>query len=168
MNSLFQHAWTSLSTTMFKLASSTMSSSLSTTIFKLISSTMFKPVNNHVEAGQLNPVHNHVQACQPCSSWPDQPCSSWSTQPCASWPTQPCSTGQQTKTSCVFLRVYMWQIQTKRWWMQIVCFKFIIIINISLDGFGDNTGMHFTRSLHFLRNTREIPARILSQKPFKQ
>ena len=68
MNSLFQHAWTSLSTTMFKLASST----------------MFKPVNNHVQACQLNHVQagqlNHVQACQqPCSNWPAQPCSSLST-----------------------------------------------------------------------------------------
>ena len=30
-------------------------------MFKLASSTMFKPVNNHVQAGQLN---MHVQACQ--------------------------------------------------------------------------------------------------------
>ena len=98
----FQHAWTSLSTTLFKLASST----------------MFKPVNNHVQAGQLN----HVQACQqPCSSWPAQPCSRLSTtmfklasstmckpmnnhvqagllnhvqacqQPRSNWPAQPCS-----------------------------------------------------------------------------
>ena len=59
-NSLFQHAWTSLSTTLFKLASST----------------MFKPVNNAVQVGQLN----HVQACQQhCSSWPAQPCSRLST-----------------------------------------------------------------------------------------
>ena len=51
-------------------------SSLSTTTFKLASSTTFKPVNNHVQAGQLN----HVQACQqPRSSWPAQPCSSLST-----------------------------------------------------------------------------------------
>ena len=51
-------------------------SGLSTTMFKLTSSTMFKPVNNHVQAGQLN----HVQACQQqCSSWPAQPCSSLST-----------------------------------------------------------------------------------------
>ena len=51
-------------------------SSLSTTLFKLASSTMFKIVNNHVQAGQLN----HVQACQqPCSSWPAQPCPSLST-----------------------------------------------------------------------------------------
>ena len=50
--------------------------SLSTTMFKLASSTMFKPVNNTVQAGQLN----HVQACQqPCSSWPAQPCTSLST-----------------------------------------------------------------------------------------
>ena len=49
---------------MFKLASSTMLS-LTTTLFKLASSTMFKPVNNTVQAGQLN----HVQACQQhCSS----------------------------------------------------------------------------------------------------
>ena len=51
-------------------------SSLSITTFKLASSTMFKPVNNHVKAGQLN----HVEACQkPCSSWIAQPCSSLST-----------------------------------------------------------------------------------------
>ena len=63
--------------------------------------------NMHEQAGQLN----HVQACQQlCSSWPVQPCSSWSTQPCASWPTQPCSTGQQTKTSCVFLRLYFGRV----------------------------------------------------------
>ena len=50
--------------------------SLSTTTFKLASSTMFKPINNHVQAGQFN----HVQAYQqPCSSWPVQPCSSLST-----------------------------------------------------------------------------------------
>ena len=55
-----QHAWTSLWTTMFRLASST----------------MLKPVNNHVQAGQLN----HVQACQTCSGWPAQPCLSlWTT-----------------------------------------------------------------------------------------
>ena len=43
MNCLFQHAWT-----------------------------MFKPVNNHVQARQLN----HVQVCQqPRSSWPAQRCS---------------------------------------------------------------------------------------------
>ena len=46
MKSLFQHAWTSLSTTLFKLAYSTM--------FKLASSTM------HVQTGQIN----HVQVCQ--------------------------------------------------------------------------------------------------------
>ena len=53
---------------------------------------MNKPVNNTVQAGQLNQcwslstTHvqagqlNHVQACQqPCSSWPAQPCSSLST-----------------------------------------------------------------------------------------
>ena len=42
----------------------------STTMFKLASSTMHvKPVNNTVQAGQLN----HVQACQQyCSSWPAQ------------------------------------------------------------------------------------------------
>ena len=47
MNSLFQHAWTSLSTT------------------------LFKAVNNHVQASQLNHVQTgqlnhalHVQACQ--------------------------------------------------------------------------------------------------------
>ena len=39
-----------------------------------LSTTMSKPVNNHVQAGQLNHVQtgqlNHVQACQqPCSSW---------------------------------------------------------------------------------------------------
>ena len=51
-------------------------SRLSTTLFKLASSTMFKPVNNTVQAGQLN----HVQACQQhCSTWPAQPCSSLST-----------------------------------------------------------------------------------------
>ena len=66
MNSLFQHAWTSLSTTMFKLASSTMfklasstmfkpvSSTMfklgSSTMFKLASSTMFKPVNRQQQA----------------------------------------------------------------------------------------------------------------------
>ena len=97
-----QHAWTSLWTTMFRLASST----------------MLKPVNNHVQAGQLN----HVQACQTCSGWPAQPCLSlWTTmlfklasstmfkpvnnhvqagqfnhvqpgqQPCSGWPAQPCS-----------------------------------------------------------------------------
>ena len=42
MNSLFQHAWTSLSTTLFKLASST----------------MFKPVNNTVRSSW---------PAQPCS-----------------------------------------------------------------------------------------------------
>ena len=42
-----------------------------------LSTTMFKPVNNYVQAGQLN---RHVQACQqPCSRWPAQPCSSLST-----------------------------------------------------------------------------------------
>ena len=74
----------------------------STTMFKLASSTMHvKPVNNTVQAGQLN----HVQACQQhCSSWPAQPCSSLSTilfklasstnvqacqQHCSSSPAQP-------------------------------------------------------------------------------
>ena len=61
-----------------------------TTLFKSVRSSshqqsvptcMNKPVNNHVQAGQLN----HVQACQqPCSSWPAQPCSSWPAQPCSS------------------------------------------------------------------------------------
>ena len=37
---------------------------------------MFKPVNNTVQAGQLN----HVEACQQhCLSWPAQPCWSLST-----------------------------------------------------------------------------------------
>ena len=50
-------------------------SRLSTTMFKLASSTMCKPINNHVQAGLLN----HVQACQqPRSNWPAQPCSSLS------------------------------------------------------------------------------------------
>ena len=49
---------------------------LSTTMSKLASSTMFKPVNNHDQTGQLN----HEQACQqPCSSWPAQPWTSLST-----------------------------------------------------------------------------------------
>ena len=56
-----------------------------TTLFKYFRSSgqeqsvptcMNKPVNNHVQVGQLN----HVQACQqPCSSSPAQPCSSLST-----------------------------------------------------------------------------------------
>ena len=51
-------------------------SSLSTTLFKLAISTMFKPVKNTIQAGHLN----HVQACQEhYSSWPAQPCSSLST-----------------------------------------------------------------------------------------
>ena len=76
MNSLFQHAWTSLSITLFKLASSTNVEAYQQHMFKLASSTMFKPVNNHVQAGQLN----HVQACQQlCSSLSAQPCSSLST-----------------------------------------------------------------------------------------
>ena len=45
MNSLLQHAWTSLSTTLFKLASSTM--------FKLASATMFKPVNREKQVVRL-------------------------------------------------------------------------------------------------------------------
>ena len=94
-----QHAWTSLWTTMFRLASST----------------MLKPVNNHVQAGQLN----HVQACQTCSGWPAQPCLSlWTTmhvqacqfnhvqvcqQPCSSWLAQPCSSLSTGKNKlCVF------------------------------------------------------------------
>ena len=64
---------------------------------------MNKPLNNHVQAGQLN----HVKACeQPCSSWSAQPCSSVSNMfrlasstmfkpvnnhACSSWPVQPCS-----------------------------------------------------------------------------
>ena len=36
-------------------------SSLSTTMFKLVSSTMFKPVNNHVQAGQLKYVQVYRQ-----------------------------------------------------------------------------------------------------------
>ena len=53
-----------------------------TTLFKSVRSSshqqsvptcMNKPVNNHVQTGQLD----HVQACQQyCSSWPVQPCSS--------------------------------------------------------------------------------------------
>ena len=57
-------------------------------MFKLASSTMLKPVNNHVQAGQLNHVQasqfNHVQAGQLNH-------------------VQVC---QQAKTSCAFLRVY--------------------------------------------------------------
>ena len=93
LNSLFQHAWTSLSTTIFKLASWT----------------TFKPVNNHVQAGQLN----HEQACQqPCSSWPAQPCSSLSTtmfKLASLTMFKPVNNHvkacQQAKTSCAFLRV---------------------------------------------------------------
>ena len=50
MNSLFQHAWTSLPTTMFKLASSTMFKLASSTMFKLTSSTVFKSVNRQKQA----------------------------------------------------------------------------------------------------------------------
>ena len=54
-----------------------------TTLFKCVHSSsheqsvptfMNKPVNNHVQAGQLNQ----------CSSWPAQPGSSWPAQPCSS------------------------------------------------------------------------------------
>ena len=76
--------------------------SLSTTMFKLASSTMLKPVNNHVQAGQFN----HEQACQqPCSSWQlnhVQACQ----QPCSSWQLNHVKACQQEKTSCAFLRVY--------------------------------------------------------------
>ena len=79
-----QHAWTSLWTTMFRLASSTMfkpvnnhaCSSWPVQPCSSLSTTMFRPVNNHVQPGQFN----HVQVCQqPCSSWLAQPCPSLST-----------------------------------------------------------------------------------------
>ena len=58
---------------------------------------MNKPVNNTVQAGQINHVQagqtNHVQACQ-------QPCSSWSDQPCSSLPTG-------KNKLCVFTCVYV-------------------------------------------------------------
>ena len=120
--SVRQHASTSLSTTMFKLANSTM--------FKLASSTFLQAGQlNHVQTGQLKPF----QPCsncpaQPCSSWPAQPfstlasltmfklanstmfkpwaqpCSSWSwAQPCSNWPAEPCSSLLTGKTKlCVF------------------------------------------------------------------
>ena len=50
INSLFQHAWTSLSTTLFKLANSTLFKLASSTMFKLASSPMFKPVNRKIQA----------------------------------------------------------------------------------------------------------------------
>ena len=94
---------------------------------------MNKPVNNTVQAGQLNQcwslstTHvqagqlNHVQACQqPCSSWPAQPCSSLSTtmfKLVSSTMFKPVHNHvqagqlnhvhacQQAKTSCAFLHV---------------------------------------------------------------
>ena len=72
-----------------------------------LSTTMSKPVNNHVQAGQLNHVQtgqlNHVQACQqPCSSWPAQPCSSLSTTMFKLAPAQPCSSLSTCKTAMRF------------------------------------------------------------------
>ena len=52
-------------------------SSLSTTMFKLASSTMH---------GQACQQPRSSWPAQPCSSWPAQPRSSWPAQPCSSWP----------------------------------------------------------------------------------
>ena len=107
-NSLFQHAWTSLSTTLFKLASSTMLNHVQAGQPNHVQAGQL----NHVQAGQLNHVQagqlDHVQACkQHCSSWSAQPCSSWPAHKCWSWPAQPCpslSTGKNKL--CVFTCVH--------------------------------------------------------------
>ena len=82
LNNLYQNAWTSLNDHVHACQQHCSSwpaqpcSSQSTTLFKLASSTMFKHVNNTVQPGQLN----LVQACQQhCSSWPAEPCSNQST-----------------------------------------------------------------------------------------
>ena len=139
LNNLYQNAWTSLNDHVHACQQHCSSwpaqpcSSQSTTLFKLASSTMFKHVNNTVQPGQLN----LVQTCQQhCSSWSAQPCSRLSAilfklvsstlfksvnntvqagqlnhvqvcqQHCSSWPAEPCSNQSTCKTSCAFLPVF--------------------------------------------------------------
>ena len=126
-----QRAWTSLSAAMFKLASSTMS----------------KPVNNTVQAGQLN----HVQACQQhCSIWPAQPWTSLSTilfklasstmnkpvnntvqvgqlnheQACqqhySSWPVQPCASLSTTLFKLASSTMFHQQVKTSCAFLRVI------------------------------------------------
>ena len=70
MNSLFQHAWTRLSTTLFKLASSTMFKLASSIMFKLANSTMFKLASltmfKLTSSTMFKPVKRQKQAVRFC------------------------------------------------------------------------------------------------------